>query len=98
MFQDVIDSLVVLALFYVRIGVPIIVTLGVGIWREKKLRLAVRSRTLVQRLVSDFYVERPLADARSRAAAVVLALYLLARFVALIARGAIGYTFKPVST
>ncbi len=38
MFQDVIDGIVILAMFFLRIGVPIIVTLGVGIWLEKKLR------------------------------------------------------------
>lgn len=38
MFQDVIDGLMVLALFCLRIGVPIVVTLGIGIWLEQKLR------------------------------------------------------------
>jgi hypothetical protein len=38
MFQDVIDGLVILAMFFLRIGVPIVVTLGIGIWLEKKLR------------------------------------------------------------
>ena len=38
MFQDVIDGLVILAVFFLRIGVPVIVTLGIGIWLEKKLR------------------------------------------------------------
>jgi hypothetical protein len=40
MFQDVIDGLVILAMFFLRIGVPVIVTLGVGYWLEKKLRPA----------------------------------------------------------
>ena len=38
MFQDVIDGLVILAMFFLRIGVPIVVTLGIGIWLEKRLR------------------------------------------------------------
>ncbi|MBM3130629.1 MAG: hypothetical protein FJ009_18615 [Chloroflexi bacterium] len=38
MFQDVIDGIVILAMFFLRIGAPIIVTLGVGIWLEKRLR------------------------------------------------------------
>jgi hypothetical protein len=38
MFQDVIDSLVILGMFFLRIGVPVIVTLGIGMWLEKKLR------------------------------------------------------------
>ena len=38
MFQDVIDGLVILAMFFLRIGVPVVVTLGIGIWLEKKLR------------------------------------------------------------
>ena len=40
MFQDLIDGLVILALFFVRLGVPVILTLGIGIWLEKRLRPA----------------------------------------------------------
>jgi hypothetical protein len=38
MFQDVIDGIVILAMFFLRVGVPILVTLGIGIWLERKLR------------------------------------------------------------
>ncbi|MCI0475925.1 MAG: hypothetical protein L0Y55_06730 [Anaerolineales bacterium] len=45
MFQDVIDGLVVLAMFFLRIGVPIVITLGIGIWLEKKLQPRQTQRT-----------------------------------------------------
>lgn len=45
MFQDVLDVLVILGMFLLRIGVPIIVTLGIGIWLEKKLRPAESQKT-----------------------------------------------------
>ena len=37
MFQDVIDTLAILAMFAFRIGLPIVLTLAVGVWLEKKL-------------------------------------------------------------
>lgn len=40
MFQDVVDVLAILGMFLLRIGAPIVVTVGVGIWLEKKLRPA----------------------------------------------------------
>lgn len=45
MFQDVLDALVILGMFFLRIGVPIIVTLALGAWLEKKLRPAETQRT-----------------------------------------------------
>ncbi|MCI0476686.1 MAG: hypothetical protein L0Y55_10600, partial [Anaerolineales bacterium] len=35
--QDVIDTLAILLMFAVRIGLPIVLTLAVGVWLEKKL-------------------------------------------------------------
>jgi hypothetical protein len=37
MFQDVIDTFVVVFMFALRIGGPIVLTLAVGYWLEKKL-------------------------------------------------------------
>jgi hypothetical protein len=36
--QLLVDALVVLAMFVVRIGVPLVTTLGLGYWLEKRLR------------------------------------------------------------
>ena len=37
MFQDVIDTIAILSMFALRIGLPIAPTLAVGVWLEKKL-------------------------------------------------------------
>jgi len=37
MFQDVIDTIAILSMFALRIGLPIALTLVVGVWLEKKL-------------------------------------------------------------
>lgn len=45
MFQEVIDALVILLMFAVRIGVPVALTLVVGYWLEKKLAPSQEMRT-----------------------------------------------------
>jgi hypothetical protein len=45
MFQEVLDTAIILGMFFVRIGVPIVVTIGIGVWLEKKLRPAEFQKT-----------------------------------------------------
>lgn len=45
MLQDVLAAMVILGMFFLRIGVPIIVTIGLGAWLENKLRPADFQRT-----------------------------------------------------
>lgn len=69
MFQDVIDAMVILGMFFLRIGVPVIITIGIGMWLEKKLRPADFQRT-AQRAQRGKIIPFPRAQSGARVTAV----------------------------
>lgn len=72
MFQDVLDAAIILAMFFLRIGVPIIVTIGIGAWLEKKLRPADFQRT-TQRVQRGKIIPFPRTQNGARVATAPLA-------------------------